>query len=369
LRGYARLFLLVLLALYASYSTALIARLNGPASPSPLNPGLLGTSKLAGILSGMGFEVSRGSLADVDPTGVYVVVGPERGYTPAEAGLFEELLRRGLRAVVADETGVANTLISRLGFRVSGSYLVRGSAPPGWGEVVRIECPGGPVFTSTRVSYIDSAPPGAEFLCWAVVDGARYPVVARYRLGRGVLVVVSDSSVFTNFMVEGRYGYLSRPTRGVVEWILSQLGPPGGPAVLESRHYRTYEVRLAALARASSFIASAILSDLRGSLRSASPYKAFAPLALVPLAASAMLVGLPIRGRGEPSETESSTASSVALVALKRLRELARRAGGEAVRRASRLAWEYSRGSLRYEDALELARRVEVELERLSGRG
>ncbi len=165
----------------------------------------MGTSALDGI--------------DQDQTdAVYLAVGPERGYTGAEARTVETFIMQGGTAIVLDDTGASDGLLERFGLEKGHRLLstegnpsvvqatIQGSLVNLWEPVellvpedaehvtVLAEAGNRTVKDASGTGEIDEADPSCR-------DGC--PLVVSVDHGEGTLIVVGDATFATNRYAEG----------------------------------------------------------------------------------------------------------------------------------------------------------------------
>ena len=166
-------------------------------SGSPLNDGPLGTSGFIDLLRSEGFRVVYGgpreaqSLASRGERPLYAIISPDEPLDPRVAGGLAKLVASGSLSglLVADETGRVNGLLEAL-----GGPRVRGPLE----GLVEASCPwwSGPV---SKPGWLEDLPRGWKVLC--TLDGK--PLAAEGHVNGVKVVVVADSSLFTNFMLAG----------------------------------------------------------------------------------------------------------------------------------------------------------------------
>ncbi|BES80460.1 DUF4350 domain-containing protein [Pyrodictium abyssi] len=233
--------LYALSALSVAVLAACLAALQLPAtgtavpadSASPLNQAPLGSSTLAGLLAGHGYRVALGGVDTVaalakETRVVYIVVGPDKPFTEDEASVLGRLVRIGkVSLLLADELGVVNSLAGALGTgRVAGGMPTADGSP-----VVELECMGRRLL-STKVSQVVGAGPEARVLC---TGPGGEPVAVLTRHGDGLVLLVADSSMFTNILLGGAPPFA--PTAGTVLDLVGELAGPGTAVVLDTAHY------------------------------------------------------------------------------------------------------------------------------------
>lgn len=172
-------------------------------SPSPLNPAFAGTSSFYAALKTeyrvvLGGPEDAARLAAEGVRVAYILVGPEEPVSPAEAGALVEAYNTGnLRVLVADETGLSNTLLEALGApRIDGRVPGVGSSG-GWELVASLECPWGTLYSGI-VARVEGS---GRTLCRAH-DGS--PVAVE----KDRVVVVGDSTMFSNVLFDSMVSWL-----------------------------------------------------------------------------------------------------------------------------------------------------------------
>ncbi len=143
-------------------------------------------------------------------------VGPSRGFTVSDVEAVEDFLLDGGRVVLLDDFGSGNELLAGLGLgtRFNGGLLRDGvffdPVPEfprllnfsfyeteelvlNYGSVLDLGERASVLISSTPLSYVNGSS--------GVVVG-EFPVVAGVRVGDGLLVLVSDSSLWLNSMID-----------------------------------------------------------------------------------------------------------------------------------------------------------------------
>ncbi len=228
------------LAVAASLGYAFDAEVTGasPLSTSPLNNGFAGTSSFYADLSGR-YRVVLGdvheavSLAEEGYRVALVIVGPEKPFTRGEAEAVRELVEvYGGSILVGDETGFTRPLLEAVGGPVPEGRIIVEERSGGWEYMVTIECPWGSALTGL-VARID----GGEPVCTARETGNT--VAAR----AGTIVVVGDSSIFSNYLYNGEVPGLGATRELALRLAQEALGD-ADVVVYESSHYNYKETRL-----------------------------------------------------------------------------------------------------------------------------
>ena len=195
-----------------------------------------------------------------------LVVAPDEAFTDSEAAaLAERLTRGGYGVLIADETSAGAGLARRLaGVVLSEHYMMNPDVRPGAGAVayaVEVYCSiGGRDFRVyfVKAVYIESYPEWMEPVCVAPrarTPGGGGPVVAAVygEVNGSRVLVVSDSSIFANFMYEGLPGY--PPTRGLALAMVEAVAPKGSRVVYDVGHLS--ESRASIIARTALLALSA----------------------------------------------------------------------------------------------------------------
>ena len=326
---------------------------------------MFGSSDVVTFLSSLGYTVRLGGPYDITPKTLYLVIAPEKPFSSLESETILSSVRRGARLLVADETGVANSLLKNIGVKISGIYIkAKDSRDHGWEEVLRITCNIGGrkiSFISTRVSYIEKYPSWMKPICW--VDDPRvtghyvYGVLGRY--GDGEILVLSDSTIFANFMLRGLYPQLGN-TRNVVKNLITYLLPKRRSVIMDNKHYNLIYIRLSSAPKLFMNLISSAAASLQATLRKARTYTA--SIALLSLAGglAIMLLGPPVAIREEEvrrGELDISTKAQDLLV--KELEFISKK----NATKLNVLALEISRSKVAsYKDVERIGRRVIKEL-------
>lgn len=158
----------------------------------------------------------------VEPSGSTVLMlGPSRMFTPFETVIVNRFLHLGGRVVLADEFGTGNSLLERLGLdvRFSGLLLLDPLFKDGSSRMPRIlnvSSVGVDELVLNYPTVLDDAD-DLEVLAWstsfsylAVSPGppdedsvyGPFPVAAEVGVGDGSLVLIADSSLFINSMLD-----------------------------------------------------------------------------------------------------------------------------------------------------------------------
>lgn len=165
-------------------------------------------------------------LADAGNGDTLMIIGPAANFTPGESSQVAQFLYRGGRVVVMDDFGKANSLLKNIGSPVTinpvpmcqyENYYINRSFP----AITDIAASSYTVNVSKLVfnhPAVLNVPGNADVIAstskdaWLDYnDNARldtnertgvYIVAARYNMGRGELIVVSDADVFINSMLD-----------------------------------------------------------------------------------------------------------------------------------------------------------------------
>lgn len=239
--------LFITLAIFSIYIPLLVKP--SEESASPYNNRLFGTTELVSLIRSHGYDVvivnSVYELADISGKHVVLIlVAPDIPYTPSELDFLRKYSHeKKLSLLIADEIGIMNNITEKLlGIRVYGE-LIRdtGLIGSGWEDFVKGRCRVGNSLYNvlfSRASTVVTEGAGAKLLCiglgriWADLDwdmirdpGEPYidnPVIGVYGYyDGGKYVVIADSSIFTNYMIDGYRGIPSTKNfvLGVIEWL------------------------------------------------------------------------------------------------------------------------------------------------------
>jgi len=197
-------------------------------------------------LSSMGRDVQPlydiSSLADAGNGDTLMIIGPATNYTPDESSRVARFLYGGGRVVVMDDFGKADSLLTGIGSPITidpvpmcqyENYYINQSFPaitdiassPFTMNVSRLVLNHPAVLKVRGNADIIASTSSDAWLDHN--DNARldadertgtYPVVARYTMGKGELIVVSDADLFINGMLDkGDNGvFLKGLSRGTV---------------------------------------------------------------------------------------------------------------------------------------------------------
>jgi len=152
-------------------------------------------------------------LTTIDSGSTLFIIGPERHYTDDDAKAAEDYLSRGGKMVVMDDFGSANTLLAKLGLDASftGKLLadplfkdkshllprIRTEDSGGFGGAKTIELNYPTTISNTEGTNIHASSSRFSYLAENPGDDG-----TNKRFGAGEVVLVSDSSVFINGMIE-----------------------------------------------------------------------------------------------------------------------------------------------------------------------
>lgn len=158
-------------------------------------------------------------LTTIDAGSTLFIIGPERHFTGDEARTAEDYLNRGGKIVVMDDFGSANTLLVRL--RMDVSFTGELLADPLFKEknhlIPKVRTEDGAKTLELNYPTTISNTEGVKILAWSSQfsyladnledDGTEkpsgpFPVIVSTSYGSGEIVLVSDSSVFINGMIE-----------------------------------------------------------------------------------------------------------------------------------------------------------------------
>lgn len=287
---------------------------------SPLNPGDGGSSAFfldAQRLYGasVGGSLGATSAARHGLRVLYVVIGPDRGFTARE---IEELRRAyetgNLRILVADDLGVTRGLLEALGAPTPGRLELNPHESGSWQYILTITCNStrGPASEALAVKPA----PGSRVLCRYAETGDP-AVVWKPGPGWGGVLVVGDSSIYSNFLYRGMLRWLPS-TRRLALYTLRAAGASQASLVIfDVYHYNAttfnYRGQYGVGLLAEGF--HSLRSSLEGFTR-AHPLAGPVTLTGLGLAMAAILVN-PARGALRPRERgvrkAEATAASEAL--------------------------------------------------------
>jgi hypothetical protein len=212
-------------------------------SPSPRNPGDGGSTAFVGdlqrqysrrlIIGGPGVAAR---LVGEGARVLYIVIGPDKGFTPRE---IEELARAfetgRLRILVADDTGVTEELLRHINAPLPGQpvlnpkYLASGD----WQYILTISCKG-VEGTASKALAVEAR--GGRVLC-VYKETGQPAAVLREGPGWGGVLVVGDASIFSNFLYTGSIPWLGS-SRGVALYLARVAGASRADwVVVDDAHY------------------------------------------------------------------------------------------------------------------------------------
>jgi hypothetical protein len=296
----------ILSALYLAVATSNIYTYRGSVySTSPDNIYLTGTSDFYSMLARMGLRVSLGSPFDLVSLSsshnriLYVVVGPEKPFSDEGIDAIAQIVRSGKAVLlVADEVGVSNNLLENIvGVRVSGKMLRSNITSSGY--IVPILCLNN-VILSTKVSWITGLSHNTSVFCWAEPrPGKRLPVGAITRAGNGYAIVISDSSIFSNFEMNGLEPFI--PTKKIVAKLVREIINKYGIdyVIVDDEHYNKNAVLSLSAGARKALAAFASISNALSSFTKENIIAEIIALFLLPLILSIAFAGIPPRTRNE----------------------------------------------------------------------
>ncbi len=151
---------------------------------------------------------------------LYIVLGPDKPFTSVEILEIREAFSTGrLRLLVADDLGVARSLLEALDAPVPGRPAYNPGASGEWRYILTVEC--GPV-KGTASEALIVEPRGGSTVC--KYHEAGEPAAA-WRGGPGWsgVLVVGDASVFSNFLFRGSMSWLGS-SRSLALWLTYKAG-------------------------------------------------------------------------------------------------------------------------------------------------
>ena len=232
-----RIVLVVALGLLAALVAApaggkIESRVYEEMSCSPLNNGLGGTSLFVADMRQRAKVALARSVDEAGNGSLYLIIGPDLPLSPRESGELSRLVREGrINLLVADETDNTRGLLSRLGLPGLGETVLNTTASgPGWKYIVHMEC-GGRVWVASRARSIIAG--NGTVICRYVENGE--PAAVLYRVGKGRVLVVGDSSIFSNYL----YGGLTflGSSREMTWRLLEEVWDGRSPVVIDNSHY------------------------------------------------------------------------------------------------------------------------------------
>ncbi len=254
--------LFIMLTIFSIYMPLLVKP--GEESASPYNNKLFGTSTLVSLIRGRGYSVviinSIYELKNIDGKHVVlVVIAPDKPFTQSEVDFIKKYSsEKKLSLLIADEIGIVNNVTAELlGISIYGEIIrdidLIGS---GWEDFVRVKCridDNEYKVAFSRSSIVVSGEASSRPMCiamgriWVDLDWdmdkdrdepyVDNPVTGVYGYySGGKYVVVADSSIFTNYMVNG-YDEIPSTKKfvlGVIDWLAD-----GGDVVfvIDNSHY------------------------------------------------------------------------------------------------------------------------------------
>lgn len=210
------------------------ARIYDLMSCSPDNPGPGGTLALLLDLESRHEVEVADSISQVRGPGLLLVIGPDKPYTRAEARLIAGLVRSGrLNLLVADETNNSALLLEELGIQPVDGVVTNRSGVGDWIYIVHMSC-WDHVIPSALSARL---PPSGEILCKYTEDGS--PAAEIHRVGKGLVLVVGDSSIFANYLYNGYDGL--PPTRDVALRLIETALGGKDRIIFDNSHYNYQE--------------------------------------------------------------------------------------------------------------------------------
>lgn len=262
-------------------------------STSPLNPGLLGSQEFYRLLKTLGYNVELGDIRGLrgsQKTVGLLIVGPDKELGREELDIIMSLWERGrLILVAADETGVLEGLYRALGVEFGKKYVVR-SGIRGWEYVVDVECLGFSLQTSKVSTLKPRGAPGVEIeVVCRLEDGS--PIALYVTNGASRAVLLGDSSIFANFLLNGYFDLKS--TRQATLAIVEYVGLREAERIIyDISHYNTSRIPFASSIRASIVILASLLEIMRHHNMEA--YKAMSLILVPSIIITLLALGIPI---------------------------------------------------------------------------
>ena len=213
-------------------------------SASPMNEGIWGTSLLVETLKSEGFHVEIGGpwdaweLASEGRNVIYMIIAPDFEPPPNYTRLLTAVAGSIEAVIIADEIGTANPILEALGAPTVTGPIV---------ELAEAECLGS-IITVPKVSSVESGVM-ARVLCTAG-EGRPMASLVETRAGAKVLVI-ADSSIFTNFMIAGVEPY--EPTAPLILSIIREAAPKADTIIIDNTLYK-YRVTPGAAAIAEAVL-------------------------------------------------------------------------------------------------------------------
>ena len=233
-------------------------------SPSPLNPSFAGTSSFYSALRAqyrvvLGTPEDAARLASEGVRVAYLLIGPELPVSREEAEALARAYETGnLHVLVADETGLSNTLLEALGAPLVDGRVPGVGSSGGWELVAAIECPWGTLYSGI-VARVEG--PG-RVVCRAH-EGS--PVAVE----RGRALVVGDSTIFSNILFDSMISWLPGSREAALGLARSAIGE-SRVVVYDNAHYAYTRRSLGLwfLPQLLGALAEALQSQAAGSLGS-----------------------------------------------------------------------------------------------------
>ena len=284
---------------------------------SPLNQGDGGASYFYNDVAHtyptmLGDAVRASKLALSGTRVLYILIGPDKALSPREVELLVKAYEHGtLRILVADDLGVTNALLKRLGAPRLGRVELNPRAEGDWAYILTIRCQGTEGTASKALEVVGDGSVACRY------DETGRPAVAMARGPRwSGVVVVGDPSIYSNFMYRGALRWI-KPTRSLALYTLKLAGAgEAGVLVFDTSHYNVTSFRY------RGYYGVGITAELFKSVHSAlegftASHRATASATLVGVvtALAAILVG-PSRGLLKPRPRRLSEASRAAALSV-----------------------------------------------------
>ncbi len=275
-------------------------------STSPENNGPGGTSLFVSDLIRSYHNVVLGGVKDLSSEDggriLYIVLGPDKPFNKTEANIIAEEVKTGkLNLLIADESGNVSVLLNSLRVGGIGEIIFNGSRAhqgEGWGYVVGLKC-GSEHYYTTKAARLNTVP-GGEVLC-TYEDGS--PAAVLYRVGKGVVLVVGDSSIFANFLYGG---YLTGfpPTRTLAQQLVDNVTQNISVIIVDNTHYTILSSKKTNILKRLTDELAATVADIPGIVEDRSPTIILAVLLLatVPWPILFLYPGETPRTRSDPLE-------------------------------------------------------------------
>lgn len=260
------------------------ARIYDVMSCSPENPGPGGTLALLVDLEARHRVEVADTLSQAEGPGLLLVIGPDTPYSRAEARLIAGLVRSGqLNLLVADETNNSALLLMELGLEPVDGVVTNRSGRGDWAYIVHMSC-WGMVVPSALSARL---PPAGEIVCTYREDGS--PAAEAHRVGRGLVLVVGDSSIFANYLYNGYDGL--PPTRDVALRLVETALDGRERIIFDNSHYNYQEAPAPEPSALLSGLLITVVEELQGIAgASANPYWLLAGLLAASLPWPAILL-------------------------------------------------------------------------------